>query len=828
MLPEEQKYGHYEQPAKTITSDEESEKWFKLLFDNLSIRAQYVLKNNNINSIDGLSPWIEGKTDSFLCDKRTSLELMEMVHKLRKHVESVHQPNDENNLEKAEATLPSELGPNIPIDSSEESEIWFKLLFDDLSVRAQNTLRNNKINSLEGLAPWIEGKTDNFLRFHNCGKQTSLELMEMVHKLRKYMDSAHQSNLGPNTPIDSIEESEIWFKLLFDDLSVRAQNTLRNNKINRLEGLAPWIEGKTDNFLCDKSTSLELMAMVNKLKVFVDFYQSRKENDLVAQEKECEQLVKKLIAINSSPPPLPVYHRVALKYTQLGYFPFFLALYLCLLLDDNKDFNIMIQCSNIYANESSKTISEISLENNLTQKRVREIRFKQFHRFRDRVVKISKGETIEDSKYNASSDYELRNITSREEVPFNSNFIVWVICLKNSQYKMIGNPSKAFFSSSSSDETLYAVPRVLSNYFDFKNFIESVKAHINEKRFYEERVELEQYVRNLCKDNYETTTFYEIIKVCRNIIERGFPDLIINSQLVFPANARKPILYLIEDILREFNRPMTAEEICGQLNDRYPDLEQVPSKIGAKALRNSNIVAISRRSTYTLAEWNYTEKRGGTIRDLAVEYLNSLFQPIAPLTDICDYIAKFREDVKESSVKANLLAKSNYKFSLFFKDGIQFIGLTEGKIDDSFIKQEKNQGRRSFSNSITLLEKFIKDNRRFPNTSSVDEDEARLSRFFRLSLTYLKDGKLSKEEALEIERITDTYGHLKVKKERVSWDEWLERFAKYITENNCLPHRSSPEYAWYEENKALFDADQLTKEQTSSFAFLNKIVARMS
>ena len=92
----------------------------------------------------------------------------------------------------------------------------------------------------------------------------------------------------------------------------------------------------------------------------------------------------------------------------------------------------------------------------------------------------------------------------------------------------------------------------------------------------------------------------------------------------------------------------------------------------------------------------------------------------------------------------------------------------------------------------------------------------------------MKDGKLSQEEASEIERITTTYGHLKVKKERVSWDEWLERFVKHITENNTLPRRSSPEYAWYEENKALFDAGQLTPEQTSSFAFLNKIVNKMS
>lgn len=748
MPSEEPKYGYCDQPYKSIVNSEEYEKRFRLLFDDLSVRAQNILKYNEIDSLYGLAPWIEGRTNSFIkyrmCGKNTSDELMAMVYKLRNFLESACQPKEESNSGTEEASLTTESTPNNSIALNEAREVKFKLLFDDLSIRAQHVLINNKINSIEALSPWIEGKTDSFLWFRNCGKRTSLELMEMVLKLRD----------------------------------------------------------------CD------------------DFCQISKENNSKRPEEESGQIIKKLLTINTTLPDLPVYYHIALKHIQLGYFPHFLALYLCLLSDDKKDFNIMIQCSNIYANESLKTLSEIGLTKNLTRERVRQIRLKQFHRFHDRIVKISKAEIFEDHKYNATSEYELKNIASREEVPFNSNFIVWIICLMDNQYKLIGEPSKAFFGSSSSDEILYAVPRALCEFFDFKQFIESIKAQLQEKRFYEERVELEQYVGNQCKVNTDSATFFEIVKVCRNIMERGYSEMISNSQIIFPANSRQTIPYLVEDLLRECDRPMNVDEILEQLSNRFPDLKPTASQIRCST-RNNNIVAISRTSTYALSEWNQTEKRGGTIRELVSEYLNSLKQPIATLSDICNYIAKYRDGVKESSVKANLLAEANNFFGLYLKDGKQFIGLTDGRIGDEYVRQDKRQERRTFADSIVRLESFIKENGRFPYSSGVDEEESRLFRFYSISLRNLRNDVLSVAEASEIERITSTYGHLKIKKERVSWDEWLERFVKYITENNTLPIHSSKEYAWYEENKALFKAGKLKTEQYTSFKYLEKILSKM-
>ena len=75
---------------------------------------------------------------------------------------------------------------------SQESKRLFEILFDDLSIRAQHTLLYNDINSIEDLAPWIEGKSNGFLNYRNCGRRTSEELMEMVRSLRKFVEfSAH-------------------------------------------------------------------------------------------------------------------------------------------------------------------------------------------------------------------------------------------------------------------------------------------------------------------------------------------------------------------------------------------------------------------------------------------------------------------------------------------------------------------------------------------------------------------------------------------------------------------------------------------------------------
>ena len=512
-----------------------------------------------------------------------------------------------------------------------------------------------------------------------------------------------------------------------------------------------------------------------------------------------------------------------------GHYPAFTTLsYLLDLWTNDRQKEVIRRSLKTFNSSTVEDLNEVAKSLGLSRERVRQLREDCFDLL-GKYAQLFKGlGLLDDYKYDAQSEYDFNRIREEEEVDFSNEYISICIPKIDTEQTLLGDARKAMFQTSASGSRLYLVSKQAAKSFKFDKFLVAVEEMVKEKRFFPYRDDLETFVRGLLQKELPDEEFYAIVKECRQILQKGYPDNIINSQIYFPANARKTIPNLIEDILREYNKPMTAEEISDELNKRYPDLELIPSKIGPNALRNSNIVAVSRSSTYALAEWNYTEKRGGTIRDLAVEYLNSLFQPIAPLTDICDYIAKFREDVKESSVKANLLAEANNRFGLYYKGDILHIGFTDIDYGEEYVLQEKRQGRRPFKDSIDRLERFIKANDRFPFTAGVEGEEARLSRFYSVAKGNQKKGTLSPEELAELERIDETYGHLRVKKERVSWDERLERFAKHITENESLPYPSSKEYAWYEENKALFDAGELEPARAQSFAFLLKIMRRMN
>ena len=512
-----------------------------------------------------------------------------------------------------------------------------------------------------------------------------------------------------------------------------------------------------------------------------------------------------------------------------GHFPFFAVLSWYLeSKSEDRDKTLYSRALNLYHGSAVEDLNTIAASMGLSRERVRQLRDECY----DFVIKsldiFKKINLLGDYKYEARSEYDFNHIREEEGVSFSNEYIIVGIHSIMPGLKIIGDVKKSLLKNSGAAHPLYLVSSETAKIFDFQKFIDSVEEMLQEKRFYPYRDDLETFIRGMNNSASSDNEFYDILRECRQILEKGYPDNIINSQIYFPANARKAIPLLIEDILREYNRPMTAEEISNLLNERYPELEQIPSKIGANALRNPNIVAVSRSSTYALAEWNATDKRGGTIRDLAVEYLNSLIQPIAPLTDICEYISKFREDIKEGSVKANLLAESNNRFSIYYKGDVLHIGYTDVNFGDDYKMIEKRQGRRTFKDSLDRLEQFIKANGRFPFTSGVDGEEARLSRFYAVAKANQKKGALEPDELAELERIDGTYGHLKVKKERISWDERLERFVKYITDNESLPYPSSKEYAWYLENKALYDAGELDEAHRQSFSFLVKIVERMN
>ena len=190
---------------------------------------------------------------------------------------------------------------------AQDNKRLFEILFDDLSIRAQHTLIYNDINSIEDLAPWIEGEFNSFLQFKKCGRRTSEELMVMVRRLREFAEASSQSKCEDNAliedehaPAETVsfsERNEQIFEFLFDGLSRRAKNILIYHDLNCIEKLAPWIKGKYDSFLqfrnCGKQTSEELMEMVLYLRARVDLScQPSVEGDLEDQNEGNHLLIR--------------------------------------------------------------------------------------------------------------------------------------------------------------------------------------------------------------------------------------------------------------------------------------------------------------------------------------------------------------------------------------------------------------------------------------------------------------------------------------------------------------------------------------------------------
>lgn len=547
---------------------------------------------------------------------------------------------------------------------------------------------------------------------------------------------------------------------------------------------------------------------------------------ILARNLDCDQAIfnQKLANLGFSPRQID---EMSDFYCKHDYFPLFKALDFYISNNNERTKTIAQKCINCYEDSLIEDLGTVAESMSLSRERVRQIRNIEFRQFKAYPRTLGKIGNVIGERYLFRSSYDIKVVKEIEGVHFSDVYMIFAAAWSNPSLKLIGNSEEALLKAPKNATKLYVVPADVSKVFDFSKFVIGIEGMLMEKRYFEYRDDLEIYVRGLLKKTVDEEMFFNIVRECRYILQQGYPEHIINNQLYFPANARKNIPYLIEDILREINRPMTAEEICDEINNRYPDLEQTAKKIGPNALRNSNIIAVSRTSTYALTEWNFTEKRGGTIRDIVEEYLNSLIEPIAALTDICDYVSKFRGNVKVDSVKANLLAESNNKFSLFYKENGIYIGYSDYTFSDEYCLQEKRQGRRSFETSIKLLESFINENQRFPYTSGVGQEERRLNRFLSTCYSQMRKGNLSVEEQAEIERIDSQYAHLKGKKERVPWMQQLENYVSYITTNECLPEESSELAIWYEKNLVDFENHRLDDSKKTSFCTLVKIVNRM-
>lgn len=468
-------------------------------------------------------------------------------------------------------------------------------------------------------------------------------------------------------------------------------------------------------------------------------------------------------------------------------------------------------------------LDDMATELSLSKERVRQLATKQVGIIQRTVS--SWRELLGDYHYPIFEKDAWLAICEAEGVSFTHNFVRWLISLVDSEVYLIGDPMSAFKTYHGRIKPLYLIPKYIYDIFDINSCVERIKELCNQKRYEDESFCIQDLLCQFFRHDILFEALDDIENFVRRIINSELDCFVSDVDLVFPANAEKPIPEIVEDIIRTNGQIMSLGEIYDSYIEIYPHRPIEQKNIRAHIHANKNIRPIGRSGKYTLAEWKEGYARGGTIREFAYEYILSSPDRIVSLSNLCKYIAQFREDVEEDSIQANLLAEASGRYGLFLKDGIKYIGLSSVTHDECYVLQVSEDARRSTEQSYTLLEKFIVENKRFPFASGPGE-EPRLYRFWGVQTAYNKHGDLEGTEKLIYDKISILYADYQVTRSDYIWYRNYFDFKKNAT-NVAFLIASKTINKWFYRNAELYNANRLSEWQMPLFRELLEITAKI-
>lgn len=141
---------------------------------------------------------------------------------------------------------------------------------------------------------------------------------------------------------------------------------------------------------------------------------------------------------------------------------------------------------------------------------------------------------------------------------------------------------------------------------------------------------------------------------------------------IFPHDKCSP--ELIESFIREADKPLTWKEIADMYCKVYPNGYLNRYKINSLVKSNPNVIHIGRNSIYTLKEWDGI-RRGGTIKEFAIEFLSTKENNTASLTELAEYLHQFRPNSSAKSIVDNLRLDPYKEFKIYSINKTRYVEL---------------------------------------------------------------------------------------------------------------------------------------------------------
>ena len=800
--------------------------------EGLSVRTQNVCEYSNLNDISSILNYYLEYGD-FLrlrnCGSKSNVELIDICTKYE---------NFKIKLE--EETIPQIKNEEINIDLKELSEI------EGLSVRTQNVCEYSNLKDIYSIFDYYLENGD-FLKLRNCGPKSNLELIDICNrcgrnvKKQKLVISQENPNIPNLKKLDSLSTNQkaILNNLInsqFNELSIRSQTALKlflGNDIT-LKNFDHYIfsdpEFKIANLRnVGESTKPEIHSFIISVKDQIEFV-SCLTDDYNIEIKLFNTFLKRYFTIDDN-----LSNKIIKDYNVSNGLPIFKIIQGLIDNDILLDRHEKIIFQNEFCTTQTKearTLNELSVDLKFTAERVRQIKRQLIRRF-DKIFKFSFHAEIK-SLLNYGMDLTMNYIDINDDLvcqinisegtKFNQLFITRIFAIIYAEkYDLIGKIEQKNIQGDSDAvnwKKCYIVDCQITSIMDFNMLINDVHNRLSNKIEEDYTLYFQSYLLTFIKTS-DYGNLDLIVEIAEYILFNEF-EISINADdcIVFSRNTKIQVIDYVLKTLEESKKPLTVYELFDKIEQIYPGNAKGPESIRASCNRDSKLIFFGRSSTYGLKIWeNDFSIKGGTIRDIAEEYLQNQTEP-KHIDEITEYVNKYR-NTNSNSIRANLHMDERKRF-VFFSG--MLIGITNKEYSTEKYAQAKEIQieRKTWEETFVCLQHFVEENNRIP-CSTGSEFEIKLYRFMNFQLNKANASAIDNTEISKIFELVSKYNYKKKKRHTsTNLKESYAELRDFVLKNERLPRAN------YKDEKILYrffyQQRKLFLEQGLSIEFKEKFI----
>jgi hypothetical protein len=427
------------------------------------------------------------------------------------------------------------------------------------------------------------------------------------------------------------------------------------------------------------------------------------------------------------------------------------------LIFEKKENLIFRKTLKIYRDQLEIGIDEMSIEIDLSRERIRQLKNNCLEKLFVNLQFIKNFEDNLFQKYNIDQnkpiifigDESNDFINSVNNTKFSKEFTAYIIYSKLAEkFDLIGRIEDVLQTRKINSRerhnwnNFYLVDRNVSEKFKFTDFVDDVNSRINERIFESYSLNFKSFIMGFSIDS-NLDDLNIILEVAEEILNIEFGIYIDTyDDIRFVRNSNKQVFEYSYSALKSIGKPAKVDEIFKKITELHPEYETNESKIRSSLKRQHGFVPIGRRSIFGLKEWEseLINFKGGTIRNIVIEFLNSELEP-KHISEITKYVLKYRPKTYERSILDNLKADKTTSF-VFYKNST--IGLRYKKYDESFVRNKKEStDSKSWEIRFEEFKEFVTKNSRIPKYTGCPYQETRLYRWFKLQERKMMSGNLN-------------------------------------------------------------------------------------